>query len=73
MRNFKWIALTGLLSVGLLNACQNNAENNTSEGNSGKIAPSAGDETRYNLSEQQKMSMQGDTIKVDSTKSDTIN
>lgn len=72
MKNFKLIILTGLLSLGILSACQNNADSNNNEGNSSKIAPSAGDETRYNLSEQQEMSMQGDTIKLDSTVTDTI-
>ncbi|MNU07892.1 hypothetical protein D3C72_2536970 [compost metagenome] len=55
-----------------MGSCQNDSKSNNSEGNSSTIAPSAGDETRYNLSEQQEMTLQGDTIKIDSTKSDSI-
>lgn len=72
MRDFKLIAVSGLLFIGLFGACQQASESNESEGNSSTIAPSAGDETRYNLSEQQEMTLQGDTIKIDSTKSDSI-
>ncbi|CDS93460.1 hypothetical protein [Sphingobacterium faecium] len=72
MKKFKLIILTAFLSLGILGACKNNTSKTDSEGNNSKIAPSAGDETRYNLSEQQEMSMQGDTIKVDSTQRDSI-
>ncbi|MEJ5092644.1 hypothetical protein GEO21_21615 [Sphingobacterium faecium] len=72
MKNFKLITLTTFLSLGILGACQNKPSTTESEGNNSKIAPSAGDETRYNLSEQQEMSMQGDTIKIDSTQKDSI-
>lgn len=72
MKNFKLIISTGILSLGILSACQNRTESNKSEGNNSKIAPSAGDETRYNLSEQQEMIMQGDTLKKDSATTDSI-
>lgn len=73
MKNFRIAALSGLLLLGVLSACQNASDKSIkSEGNSSTIAPSAGDETRYNLSEQQEMTLQGDTIKIDSTKSDSI-
>ncbi|MDF2859365.1 MAG: hypothetical protein K0Q87_5216, partial [Neobacillus sp.] len=38
---------------------------------SDNIAPSDADETRYNLSEQQKMSMQKDTTLADTTQQDS--
>ena len=47
--------------------CQQKTETTTDN-----IAPSAGDETRYNLSEQQEMSMQSDTLKNDSTALDSL-
>lgn len=72
MKNFKLITLTGLLSLGILGACQNKPATTDSESNNSKIAPSAGDDTRYNLSEQQEMTMQGDTLKIDSTRSDSV-
>jgi hypothetical protein len=74
MRDFKWIYLVALLLMFIIGACQNRSEsnNNKSEGNSSTIAPSAGDKTRYNLSEQQEMSMQGDTLKKDSAITDSI-
>ncbi|MCS3552800.1 MULTISPECIES: hypothetical protein [unclassified Sphingobacterium] len=72
MRNFKLAALSGIIVLGIMGACQNASKDTNSEGNSSTIAPSAGDETRYNLSEQQEMTMQGDTIKIDSTKTDSI-
>lgn len=72
MKNFKLITLTGILSLAILGACQNKSTSTESEGNNNKIAPSAGDETRYNLSEQQAMSIQGDTLKRDSSKTDSI-
>lgn len=72
MKNFKLITLATFLSLGILGACQNKPSIPASEGSNSKIAPSAGDETRYNLSEQQEMSMQGDTIKIDSTQKDSI-
>jgi len=72
MKNFKLAALSGIIFLGIMGSCQNDSKSNNSEGNSSTIAPSAGDETRYNLSEQQEMTLQGDTIKIDSTKSDSI-
>ncbi|WP_037526208.1 hypothetical protein, partial [Sphingobacterium sp. IITKGP-BTPF85] len=63
MKNFKLAALSGIIVLGIMGSCQNDSKSNNSEGNSSTIAPSAGDETRYNLSEQQEMTMQGDTIK----------
>ncbi|MBB2950573.1 MULTISPECIES: hypothetical protein [Sphingobacterium] len=72
MKNFKLAALSGIIVLGIMGSCQNDSKSNNSEGNSSTIAPSAGDETRYNLSEQQEMTLQGDTIKIDSTKSDSI-
>ena len=72
MRNFKLTALLGIIVLGIMGACQNASKTDNSEGNSSTIAPSAGDKTRYNLSEQQEMTMQGDTIKIDSTKTDSI-
>ena len=54
-------------------SCQN-SPNNTSEGSgqTDNIAPSDADETRYNLSEQQKMTMQKDTTLLDSIQHDTV-
>ncbi|MFD2904198.1 hypothetical protein [Sphingobacterium anhuiense] len=72
MKNFRIAALSGIIFLGIMGSCQNDSKSNNSEGNSSTIAPSAGDETRYNLSEQQEMTLQGDTIKIDSTKSDSI-
>ena len=72
MKNFKLAALSGIIVLGIMGSCQNDSKSNNSEGNSSTIAPSAGDETRYNLSEQQEMTLQGDTIKIDSTKRDSI-
>jgi len=72
MKNFKLAALSGIIVLGIMGSCRNDSKSNNSEGNSSTIAPSAGDETRYNLSEQQEMTLQGDTIKIDSTKSDSI-
>lgn len=39
---------------------------------SNNISPSDGDDARYNLSPQQEMSMQADTTKTDSLKTDSI-
>ncbi|MGA6119104.1 hypothetical protein [Sphingobacterium anhuiense] len=72
MKNFKLAALSGIIVLAIMGSCRNDSKSNNSEGNSSTIAPSAGDETRYNLSEQQEMTLQGDTIKIDSTKSDSI-
>lgn len=72
MQNFKIMTFSTLLLLGLLSSCHNASDSNNSEGNSSTIAPSDGDKTRYNLSEQQEMTLQGDTLKIDSTKSDSI-
>ena len=48
-----------LLGSTILFSCKNSSKNNQEgSGQSDNIAPSDADETRYNLSEQQKMSMQ---------------
>ncbi|UIR57273.1 hypothetical protein LZQ00_05520 [Sphingobacterium sp. SRCM116780] len=67
MKNSKRIAIIIFLSFGILYSCQNNKE-----GSDNKIPPSAGDNTRYNLSEQQEMSMQSDTLKTDSATIDSL-
>lgn len=67
MKNWKQILTAGLLLTIFMAGCQQKTETTTDN-----IAPSAGDETRYNLSEQQEMSMQGDTLKNDSTALDSL-
>lgn len=61
-----------LLGSTVLFSCKNSSKNNKEgSGQSDNIAPSDADETRYNLSEQQKMSMQKDTTLLDSTQKDS--
>ncbi|MEI2273374.1 hypothetical protein OHD16_14580 [Sphingobacterium sp. ML3W] len=61
-----------LLGSTILFSCKNSSKNNQEgSGQSDNIAPSDADETRYNLSEQQKMSMQKDTTLLDSTQKDS--
>lgn len=61
-----------LLCGTTLFSCKNSSKNNqVGSGQSDNIAPSDADETRYNLSEQQKMSMQKDTTLLDSTQKDS--
>ncbi|PUV25509.1 MULTISPECIES: hypothetical protein [Sphingobacterium] len=62
----------GLLCSTTLFSCKNSPRDNT-EGSeqSDNITPSNADETRYNLSEQQKMSMQKDTTLLDSAQKDS--
>lgn len=61
-----------LLGSTILFSCKNSSKNNKEgSGQSDNIAPSDADETRYNLSEQQKMSMQKDTTLLDSTQKDS--
>lgn len=61
-----------LLSSTALFSCQNSTKSTPAgSGQSDNIAPSDADETRYNLSEQQKMSMQKDTTLLDSSQHDT--
>jgi len=65
------IAIVLLFSTTLF-SCKNSSKNNKEgSGQSDNIAPSDADETRYNLSEQQKMSMQKDTTLLDSTQKDS--
>lgn len=71
MKKLKIITVLGLISASLIFSCTNNSKTKEGSGQSDNIAPSAADETRYNLSEQQKMSMQKDTTLVDSTLSDS--
>ncbi len=49
-------------------SCSNEAKKTESN----TVAPSAGDEARYNLSPQQEMTLQTDTTKTDSTRTDSI-
>ncbi|WP_312329649.1 hypothetical protein [Sphingobacterium sp.] len=72
-RKFALVALTLMTGCVMLFSCQN-SDKNTSEGagQSDNIAPSDADETRYNLSEQQKMSMQKDTSLADTLRKDSI-
>lgn len=67
------IAIIGiaLLFGTSLSSCGNSSNSKEGSGQSDNIAPSDADETRYNLSEQQKMSMQKDTILLDSTRKDS--
>ena len=70
----KLIAIVGigLLCCTAFSSCKNSSKNNAKgSGQSDNIAPSDADETRYNLSEQQKMSMQKDTTLLDSTQQDS--
>jgi len=65
------IAIVLLCSTTIF-SCKNSSKNNKEgSGQSDNIAPSDADETRYNLSEQQKMSMQKDTTLLDSTQKDS--
>ncbi|MDR6734545.1 hypothetical protein [Sphingobacterium sp. 2149] len=72
-RKFALVASTLMMGGVMLFSCQN-SKNNTSEGagQSDNIAPTDADETRYNLSEQQKMSMQKDTSLADTLRKDSI-
>ncbi|MCS4224420.1 hypothetical protein [Sphingobacterium sp. BIGb0165] len=75
MKEFKklipMIAIVLLCSTTIF-SCKNSSKNNKEgSGQSDNIAPSDADETRYNLSEQQKMSMQKDTTLLDSTQKDS--
>jgi len=72
----KFAAGLGILIFGatVISACQNSTKNpSEGTGQSDNIAPSDADETRYNLSEQQKMSMQKDTSLADTLRKDSIN
>ncbi|MGE8427648.1 MAG: hypothetical protein ACN6O7_07215 [Sphingobacterium sp.] len=65
---------TLLCCAALSFSCQNSTKNQTEgKGQSDNIAPTDADETRYNLSEQQKMSMQKDTSLADTLRKDSIN
>lgn len=46
--------------------------NKPKETESNSVTPSEGDVARYNLSPQQEMTMQNDTMKTDSTTRDTL-
>ncbi|MDQ1150662.1 MULTISPECIES: hypothetical protein [Sphingobacterium] len=72
-RKFALVASTLMVGGVMLFSCQN-SKNNTSggAGQSDNIAPTDADETRYNLSEQQKMSMQKDTSLADTLRKDSI-
>nr|WP_288808501.1 hypothetical protein [uncultured Sphingobacterium sp.] len=61
----------GLLCSTTLFSCKNSSNSKEGTGQSDNIAPSDADETRYNLSEQQKMSMQKDTTLADTTQQDS--
>jgi predicted small secreted protein len=69
----KLIAIIGiaLLCSTTLFSCKNSSKNAEGNGQSDNIAPSDADETRYNLSEQQKMSMQKDTTLLDTAQKDS--
>lgn len=73
INKLKVITVLGLMSASLIFSCTNNSKTKEGSGQSDNIAPSAADETRYNLSEQQKMSMQKDTTLADSTLRDSAN
>ncbi|MDM1293285.1 hypothetical protein HX021_03135 [Sphingobacterium sp. N143] len=63
----------GLLASTLVFSCGNSTKNPAEgSGQSNNIAPSDADETRYNLSQQQKMSMQKDTTLLDTIQHDSL-
>ncbi|MCS4164665.1 MULTISPECIES: hypothetical protein [Sphingobacterium] len=73
-KKFTVVLGTLLFCSTLFFACQNPNKNPAEgSGQADNIAPSAADETRYNLSEQQKMSMQKDTSLADTLRKDSIN
>ncbi|WP_293905825.1 MULTISPECIES: hypothetical protein [unclassified Sphingobacterium] len=73
-RKFATVLGTFICGATLLFSCQNTTKNpSEGSGQSDNIAPSDADETRYNLSEQQKMTMQKDTSLADTLRKDSIN
>ncbi len=72
-RKFATVLVTFICGATLLFSCQNTRKNpSEGSGQSDNIAPSDADETRYNLSEQQKMTMQKDTSLADTLRKDSI-
>ncbi|HAK30514.1 MULTISPECIES: hypothetical protein [Sphingobacterium] len=68
------LTLGAILCATLFFSCQNSTKNQTEgSGQSDNISPTDADETRYNLSEQQKMTMQKDTSLADTLRKDSIN
>ncbi|WP_333863099.1 hypothetical protein [Sphingobacterium sp.] len=73
-RKFTTGLATFIFGATLLLSCQNSTKTPAEgSGQSDNIAPSDADETRYNLSEQQKMTMQKDTSLADTLRKDSIN